>query len=55
MPELQIKICEKCKKDCMPVPTPQTGIHHSEWYCKPCHQSYPMDKDTAMYFAQRMK
>lgn len=41
------RICDKCQKMCRPVPTPQTGLQHSEWYCAQCHKSYQMSPEIA--------
>ena len=41
MGEFQIQKCEVCKKGCVPIPT--SNIVSSEWLCRNCHKSYPMD------------
>ncbi len=50
----QIKYCteeledgSQCAKPCMGLVS-HARIESSEWYCKTCHKSYPMDAVTAM-------
>lgn len=45
--EMTPKTCEICNKICEPFPTQTNTIHASEWYCRACHKSYPMNEKVA--------
>lgn len=35
------RMCDECQKPCQPLVS-KTRPQSSEWYCEPCHRSYPM-------------
>ena len=48
------KVCDHCQKACMPIAC-SNNPDASEWYCKPCHESYKMDLEVAMQIIQHEK
>jgi hypothetical protein len=50
---ISYKKCEVCGGNCVPVVS-LINIEASEWYCFKDHKSYPMDLETAKFFAANM-
>lgn len=51
---IEPKMCEKCGKACMFLPS-YTNPIASEWYCKPCHKSYPVGQRLASLIEEEAK
>lgn len=50
---MQIKICDECKKTCMPLLS-KSRPKSSEWYCEKCHKSYPLSTEEFAVLNQRV-
>lgn len=43
---MEARKCDECDKVCAPINI-HSAPEQSEWYCEPCHKSYPMDLSDA--------